>query len=145
MTNTKYDIFISFKDLDASSKRTASSLLAEDIYDSLDVRGYNVFYSRRVLPGMVGSEYEPEIENALASSKLLVVVFSSAEEISSDWVKYEWKYFLRNKKPILPVFKDCGNSQWKNMPQEIKMLEYIDLTNDDTGHQCDIMLKKLMK
>ena len=145
MSETNYDIFISFKDLDASSKRTVASRLAEDIYDSLDVRGYNVFYSRRVLPGMVGSEYEPEIENALASSKLLVVVFSSAEEISSDWVKYEWKYFLRNKKPILPVFKDCGNSQWKNMPQEIKMLEYIDLTNDDTGHQCDIMLKKLMK
>ena len=39
MPNTNYDIFISFKDRDNDSNRTVASRLAEDIYDTLDVKG----------------------------------------------------------------------------------------------------------
>ena len=139
MTNTKYDIFISFKDLDASSKRTASSILAEEIYDSLDVRGYRVFYSRRVLPGMAGVDYEPEIQNALATAGLLVLVFTNAEEVNSEWVKYEWKYFLKTGKPILNVFK----GGLRNVPHDISRLQGIDLTEDASGHEYEFMLKRI--
>ena len=143
MPKKKYEIFISFKDLDNESNRTVASRLAEKIYDSLDVKKYNAFFSRYVLPGMAGEEYKPEINYALESAKLLVIVFSNAEEVNSEWVKYEWKYFLKHKKPILTVFKGCGKANRENMPQEIKKLEYIDLTDDTSGKQYDFMLKRI--
>ena len=83
MPNTNYDIFISFKDRDNDSNRTVASRLAEDIYDTLDVKGYSVFYSRFVLPGMVGGQYEPVINHALETAKLLVLVFTNAGEVNS--------------------------------------------------------------
>ena len=44
MNSTNYEIFISFKDRDDNGNRTASSLLANRIYDSLDVKNYCVFF-----------------------------------------------------------------------------------------------------
>ena len=142
MPNTNYDIFISFKDRDNDSNRTVASRLAEDIYDTLDVKGYSVFYSRSVLPGMVGGQYEPVINHALETAKLLVLVFTNADEVNSEWVKHEWKYFSKHDKPILTVFKDCGNARLENLPYVISQLQYCDLT-DGSKRQYEFMLKRI--
>ena len=123
MNDTNYDIFISFKDRDNDSNRTVASRLAEDIYDTLVVKGYSVFYSRFVLPGMVGGQYEPVINHALETAKLLVLVFTNSDEVNSEWVKHEWKYFSKHNKPILTVFKDCGNANLENLPYVIRQLQ----------------------
>ena len=142
MPNTNYDIFISFKDRDNDSNRTVASRLAEDIYDTLDVMKYSVFYSRIVLPGMVGGQYEPVINHALETAKLLVLVFTNADEVNSEWVKHEWKYFSKHDKPILTVFKDCGNARLENLPYVISQLQYCDLT-DGSKRQYEFMLKRI--
>ena len=41
-----YDIFICYKETDASSKRTIDSVIAQQIYDELTKKGYRVFFSR---------------------------------------------------------------------------------------------------
>ncbi len=142
MNDTNFDIFISFKDRDNDSNRTVASRLAEDIYDTLDVKGYSVFYSRFVLPGMVGGQYEPVINHALETAKLLVLVFTNADEVNSEWVKHEWKYFSKHNKPILTVFKDCGNARLENLPYVISQLQYCDLT-DGSKRQYEFMLKRI--
>ena len=139
MNDTNYDIFISFKDRDNDSNRTVASRLAEDIYDTIDVKGYSVFYSRFVLPGMVGGQYEPVINHALETAKLLVLVFTNSDEVNSEWVKYEWKYFLKTGKPILNVFK----GGLRNVPHDISRLQGIDLTEDASGHEYEFMLKRI--
>ena len=142
MSDKHYDIFISFKDRDNDSNRTVASRLAEDIYDTLDVKGYSVFYSRFVLPGMVGGQYEPVINHALETAKLLVLVFTNADEVNSEWVKHEWKYFSKHDKHILTVFKDCGNARLENLPYVISQLQYCDLT-DGSKRQYEFMLKRI--
>ena len=142
MPNTNYDIFISFKDRDNDSNRTVASRLAEDIYDTLDIKGYSVFYSRFVLPGMVGGQYEPVINHALETAKLLVLVFTNSDEVNSEWVKHEWKYFSKHDKHILTVFKDCGNARLENLPYVIMQLQYCDLT-EGSKRQYEFMLKRI--
>lgn len=49
-----YDVFISYKELDASGERTIDSVIAQDIYKELTNEGYRVFFSRIILhaPGL---------------------------------------------------------------------------------------------
>lgn len=142
MPKKKYEIFMSFKDKDKNGNRTESSRLAEDIFTTLTARGYRVFFSREALPGMVGGEYEPVINAALKTARLLVLVFSNAEEINSEWVKHEWMTFSNNNKPILTVYKGCGDADRENMPYIIRKLQYCDLT-EGSERQYEFMLSKI--
>ena len=44
-----YDVFISFKNLDADGNRTEDSFIAERLYELFKEQGLNVFYSNKVL------------------------------------------------------------------------------------------------
>lgn len=54
-----YDIFICYKEADASGRRTPDSAIAQDIYYQLVQEGYRVFFSRITLEDKLGREYEP--------------------------------------------------------------------------------------
>ena len=87
----QYDIFISVKQ-DDNGHYTADGDVASDLYDFLKKRGLSVFNSRRTaIPA--GHEYEPYIISALLSSKVLIVVGTSPENMLSNWVKNEWSRF----------------------------------------------------
>ena len=87
----QYDVFISVKQ-DDGGRYTADSDVASDLYDFLTSHGLRVFNSRRtVIP--VGQEYEPYIISALISSKVLIVVGTTPENMNSNWVKNEWSRF----------------------------------------------------
>lgn len=87
----RYDIFISVKQ-DDNGHYTADSDVASDLYDFLKKQGLRVFNSRRTaIPA--GHEYEPYIISALLSSKVLIVVGTSPENMLSNWVKNEWSRF----------------------------------------------------
>ena len=88
---TGYDVFISVKQSDDIGRYTSDSDKASDLYDFLTRRGYNVFNSRRSL--RANEIYEPRIIAALMSSKVMIVVGSSPENMNSDWVKNEWSRF----------------------------------------------------
>lgn len=86
-----YDIFISVKQ-DDDGHYTADSDVASDLYDFLKGQGLHVFNSRRTaIPA--GQEFEPYIISALLSSKVLIVVGTSPENMNSNWVKNEWSRF----------------------------------------------------
>ena len=88
---TQYDVFISVKQ-DENGHYTADSDVASDLYDFLKGQGLRVFNSRRtVIPS--GQEYEPYIISALISSKVMIVVGTTPENMNANWVKNEWSRF----------------------------------------------------
>ncbi len=87
----EYDVFISVKQR-RDGHYTKDSDVASDLYDFLTEKGLKVFNSRRtVIPA--GQEYEPYIISALMSSKALIVVGTSVENMNAQWVKNEWTRF----------------------------------------------------
>ena len=86
-----YDIFICYKDSDREHgiERTQDSLDAADLYLHLNEK-YRVFYSRESLRDKIGEKYEPYIFQALQTAKVMIVYGTSAENITSTWLKNEW-------------------------------------------------------
>lgn len=125
-----YDIFICYKETDASSKRTIDSVIAQQIYDELTKKGYRVFFSRITLESKLGVEYEPYIFAALNSSKVMLVIGTKQEYFNAVWVKNEWSRFLylMNQKPgtkyLFPCYRDM---EVYDLPEEMLGLQAQDL------------------
>lgn len=117
-----YDVFICYKELDDNGARTEDSVLAQEIYDSLTVKGLKVFFSRITLEAKLGEEYEPYIYAALQSAKVMLAVGTSFEHFDAVWVKNEWARFLEmmktdSGKKLIPCFKGIDAY---DMPREFK-------------------------
>ena len=69
-----YDVFICYKETDASGQRTQDSVIANDIYYQLTNEGFKVFYAAITLEGKIGSAYEPIIFAALNSAKVMLAI-----------------------------------------------------------------------
>lgn len=145
MNNTDYEIFISFKDRDDNGNRTESSHLAERIYNSLDVKNYCVFFSRETMNNSASKEFELEIDCALKTSKLLILVFTKADELHSEWVKKEWKEFLKSDKSIIPVFMNLPVGDMSKVPDDIRRLQGFDLSFDDDYSKYDELISQIVK
>lgn len=121
-----YDIFICYKETDENGNRTKDSVLAEDIYNRLTELNYKVFFARKTLENKLGIEYEPYIFSALNSSKVMLVVGISTDNLNSVWVKNEWSRYLdlikkeRKNKTLIPVYKDIDAYE---LPEEFSMLQ----------------------
>lgn len=127
-----FDIFISYKETGVSGGRTKDSIAAQELYERLTNEGYKVFFSRITLEDKIGTEYEPYIYAALASSKVMITVCSSNENIESVWVKNEWSRFMSfmqkdSAKTILPLYFDMDKS---NLPDEFAHLTSHDMKTD---------------
>ena len=81
-----YDVFLSCKSEDYK--------IAEEVYQYLTDNGFHVFLSSKELRRMKDSEYMDAISDALDSAYHLIVLSSSASNIKSKWVKFEWSSFL---------------------------------------------------
>lgn len=141
-----FDIFISYKETGVSGGRTKDSIAAQELYERLTNEGYKVFFSRITLEDKIGTEYEPYIYAALASSKVMITVCSSNENIESVWVKNEWSRFMSfmqkdSAKTILPLYFDMDKS---NLPDEFAHLTSHDMKTD--GFEQDLLrgIKKLI-
>ena len=89
--HVQYDVFISVRQ-NFDGHYTTDSDVASDLYDFLTGEGLRVFNSRRTdIPA--GHEYEPYIISALISSKVMIVVGTTPENMNSSWVKNEWSRF----------------------------------------------------
>ena len=141
-----FDIFISYKETGLNGGRTKESIAAQDLYEKLTAEGYKVFFSRITLEDKIGTEYEPYIYAALASSKVMITVCSSKENIESVWVRNEWSRFLAfmqkdSTKTILPLYFDMDKS---DLPDEFAHLPSYDMKTD--GFEQDFLrgIKKLI-
>lgn len=102
----EYDVFISCKSEDY--------LYAEEIYNFLIENGFKTFLASKELLQIKNSEYRRVISQALKSTYHLIVFASNAEYIDSEWVYYEWDWFLvakiKGKKQgqLLSILKDVN-------------------------------------
>ncbi|MDO4608270.1 MAG: toll/interleukin-1 receptor domain-containing protein [Clostridia bacterium] len=141
-----FDIFISYKETDANGNRTKDSIVAAELYEKLTAEGYKVFFSRITLEDKVGKEFEPYIYSALYSSKVMLTVCSSKENIEAVWVRNEWSRFisLQQKnadKTLIPLYFDMDKS---DLPDEFVLLPSNDIKKD--GFEADLIrsIKKLI-
>lgn len=141
-----FDIFISYKETDANGIRTNDSIIAQELYSKLTEAGYKVFFSRITLEDKIGSEYEPYIYAALASSKVMITVCSSVENIEAVWVKNEWSRFLSfaakdSNKTIIPLYYNMDRA---DLPDEFAHLSAYDIKAKGFDQELIRGIKKLI-
>ena len=124
-----YDVFISYKELDAEGNRTRDSILAQEIYYRLTEKGWRVFFSRISLEDVPGTQYEPYIFAALNSAKVMIVVGTSAENLNAVWVKNEWSRYLSlmrrdRSKLLIPCYRDMDPY---DLPEQLAVLMSYDM------------------
>lgn len=141
-----FDIFISYKETDQNGNRTKDSVVAQELYEKLVSAGYKVFFSRITLEDKIGSEYEPYIYAALSSSKIMLTVSSSKENIEAPWVKNEWSRFLTlrqadSSKTIIPLYFSMQKSE---LPEEFAILSAQDISKENYEQDLIRGIKKLI-
>ena len=123
-----FDVFICFKN------EPKGKAFGQEFYNLLTSRGYRVFFSAATLKSLAGEEYEPYIYAALQSARVMIVIATSAENVSSPWVKNEWQRFLllmREDKDRLLIPAVSGMRP-EALPADFSHLEAVDL-NEMTG------------
>lgn len=141
-----FDIFISYKETGENGARTKDSIKAQELYDKLTAEGYKVFFSRITLEDKIGTEYEPYIYAALASSKIMLVIGSSKDNLEAVWVKNEWSRYLSfvqrdSEKTLIPLYFDMGKA---DLPEEFAHLTAYDMTVDGFEQELIRGIKKLI-
>lgn len=74
-----YEVFISYKCSDDQGNRTHDFAIAQELYIALTNMGYNAFFSSNTLEQLGSSRYKADIDAALDTAKVLIVVLSKAE------------------------------------------------------------------
>lgn len=146
MTAQPYDIFICYKENDASGRRTDDSVLAGQLYRALTAEGWRVFFSRISLEDKAGTEYEPYIFAALNSAKLMLAVGTSPENFNAVWVKNEWNRYLnriaeRNEGSLVILYK---NMLAQHLPEEFAHLQSFDMGAPDFMEELIRGARKLL-
>ncbi|MEG1158579.1 MAG: toll/interleukin-1 receptor domain-containing protein, partial [Christensenellaceae bacterium] len=141
-----FDVFISHKETDREGNRTKDSIAAQNLYEKLTENGYKVFFSRITLEDKIGTEYEPYIYAALYSSKIMLTICSSKENIESPWVRNEWSRFLMLRqnntgKTLIPLYFDMPKS---DLPDEFALLSSYDMEVDGFEQELLHGIKKLI-
>ena len=142
-----FDVFICYKETDASGRRTQDSVLANDLYHQLTQEGFKVFFARITLEDKLGSAYEPYIFAALNSAKVMVVLGTKPEYFNAVWVKNEWSRYLAlvkqsgGKKMLIPAYKDMDPY---DLPDEFSHLQAQDMAK--LGFMQDLIrgIKKIL-
>ena len=86
--NLQAEVFISFKNSDFSGNPTRDSVIAKNLYEELAARKVAVFYSNSTLLSLGQSVYKKSIDEALESTKVLIVVSTDINFLMSEWVIY---------------------------------------------------------
>ena len=126
----QYDVFLCYKELDEASERTPDSVIAQELEFELSRRGYRVFFARKTLERVLGSEYEPVIYAALQSARAMVVLGTKPEHFNAVWVRNEWSRYRElirrgEKKILVPAYR--GMSPY-DLPLELSNLQALDMS-----------------
>ena len=114
MPKTGLSIFFSYSRSDAE--------FAQKLAKDLQAEGYSIWIDQiSVEPG---TRWDSEVEKALESSDVFLVVLSP-DAVSSENVMDEFAFALEENKKIVPVLhRDC------KIPLRLRRLHYIDFTGD---------------
>jgi hypothetical protein len=89
----EYDAFISYKNTDTERQRTEDSRLAVQLHEHLQRGGLRVFLSEMTLAEIGSHDFRDAIDDALEKTRVLITVATRVENLTSEWVKYEWQSF----------------------------------------------------
>jgi hypothetical protein len=125
----EYDVFLSHKNLDPSGEPSRDAALAREVYDNLSGQGLRVFFSKVSLEQLGVAAYKQAIDDALDSAQVLVAVGRSAENLESQWVRYEWESFfndiLSGRKPKGRVFSYVAEVSLNDLPRTLRQNQVI--------------------
>ena len=130
----KYQVFISFKNTDGNGQQTKDYHMAYALYKHLINKGIKVFFSEETLEKLGDSDYKAAIDEALDLVNVLVVVGTSAENLNSKWVKYEWDSFHQD---ILSEYKDgeifsyLADLDIHTLPRSLRSLQAVQHNEED--------------
>lgn len=127
MSEKKFDVFISFKNLDSEGNQTLDSYIGRELYNALTAEGIHTFYSPVSLEEEGGSRYAPLIDSALDDAKILVLVLTKAEYATARWVEHEWNNFQQEyrsgRKNDAEVFTLTMNVQPAELPLSLRNVQ----------------------
>ena len=86
--NNDFEVFISFKNANDDVE------IADTIYKRLSSKNIKCFFSNDTILKIGKSDYLDLIDSALNTSKILILIASSKENVTSEFIKHEWKSFL---------------------------------------------------
>lgn len=121
-----YDLFISFKNSEeGSSKSTIDSQIAKRLFEAFRKEKINTFFSNKVLSENGVANYMLEIQNALESAKVLLVIYSKISYIIEGWVAHEWMTYLNlmMKDPRRKIFLYSINGTISDIPPFLRPYE----------------------
>ena len=137
-----YDIFISYKNSDDNGNKTPDYDMGFKLYRTLSDLGYKVFFSSDTLEKLGSSGYKNDIDAALDTVKVMVVVLSCPEYASSQWVKYEWDSFyndyLSGLRPSPNLFTLTAGVDTHDLPRTLRNVQNFDYSDGFT-HLCEFI------
>lgn len=141
-----FDIFICYKETGIDGRRSKDSIRAQQLYDQLTSLGYKVFFSRITLESKIGTEYEPYIYAALASSRVMIHITSSRENTDAVWVRNEWSRYLSlaakdTNKTLIPIY---FNMSKEDLPEEFAHIPSYDMHKEGFEQELIRGVKKLI-
>ena len=107
-----YDVFLCHKTTKPGSKdKTEDFHRATQLYHFLKDQGVKVFFAPECLQDAAGANYEAGIYHALHTAKMMLLICSEPEYLTSPWVRSEWSRFLdiieqEPEKQIVPLLYD---------------------------------------
>ena len=120
-----FDVFLCHKTTKPDSEAyTEDYNRAFDLYHELTMQGYRVFFAPKEMAGVAaGSDYEAAIYHALDTAKVMLLICSDANYLTSAWVRSEWTRFLemvdeREDKRLVPLL--YGGFTPVKLPRELR-------------------------
>ena len=118
------DIFISFKNTDHNGHPTQDFKIASDLQKFLCAKRADVFFSAHSLKEEACSDYKSQIDKELDDCKILIIIGTRAEFLTSEWVHYEWDTFLQDiisgVKPDGEIYCVLGDIPVKDIPRGLR-------------------------
>lgn len=143
-----YEVFISYKCSDEQGNRTPDFAIAQELYATLTNMGYNTFFSSNTLEQLGSSRYKADIDSALDTSKVMIVVLSKAEYALSHWVQYEWDSFyndyLSGVRQEANLFTLTTNLNVHELPRTLRNVQNFDY-KEGISHVCEYVKNAIPK
>ena len=146
------EIFISYKCSDDRGNKTRDYGIAKELYDSLSAMGYSAFFSSDTLEKLGSSRYKMDIDAALDTAKIMVVVLTQAEYASSHWVQYEWDSFyndylsgVRNEANLFTLTAGVNVHELPRTLRNVQNFDYSDGLEHLCGYIKNILPKQASK
>ena len=137
-----FQVFLSYKHSGENGEKTPDAQMAEELYAELTKRGIKTFYSSRSIRKLGEGKYKVAIDDALDEASVLVAVGTSAENLNSNWVKYEWDSFHgdilsgRKEGQLISFIADMRQF---DLPRTLRQMESFEKGKNTVEEICDFI------